>query len=131
MAQVRLDDVNAGEDDIQRSKEDTTDRVLLQPVADQDVEIPQDLLVGDVRRGRHVVLPIDQLVPFAVVGKQQEVVVCELHARIRAHHVITPGHGLIIATGSETDATSSDSGLSRKVKSAFRNVRRFVVVEVV
>ena len=39
--QVGLDDVKVGEDDIQRSNEDTTDRVLLQPVADQKVEIAQ------------------------------------------------------------------------------------------
>ena len=76
-------------------------------------------------------LSIDQLVPLPVIGKQQEVVVCELHARIRAHHFITPGHGLIIAIGSETDATSSDSELSRKEKASFRDVRSFVVVEVV
>src|SRR5688572_25759512 len=31
-------------------------------------------------------LPIDQLVPLPVVGKQQEVVVCELHARTWAHY---------------------------------------------
>jgi len=49
-----------------------------------------------VRAWRQVVVPIDQLMPFPIIGKQQEVLVGELHAG-RCLHIVTPCHALIVA----------------------------------
>ena len=51
--------------------------MLDKPVADDQVEVPQDRLMFEVGRRRHVVLPIDEFVPLPVVGELHEVVVCE------------------------------------------------------
>src|SRR5437773_9565904 len=62
-------------------------------------------------RWRHVVLPVDQLMPLPVVGKQQKVVVGELHARAGRLHRVFPGHGLIVAGCSgELRAIVAESG---------------------
>src|SRR5215510_4307826 len=53
--------------------------------------------MAHVRRGRHVVLSVDQLVPHPVFGEEDEVVVGELHARCGRLHVVAPGHRLIVA----------------------------------
>ena len=42
-----------------------------------------------VRRRRHVVLSLDRLVPLPIVGKQQEVVVGELHAGVHCPHMVS------------------------------------------
>src|SRR5437667_6532263 len=51
-----------------------------------------DRLMSENRRGRHVVLPVDQLMPLPIVGEEQVVVVGELHARAGGLHVVAPGH---------------------------------------
>jgi len=88
-----------------------SDGMRLQVGPDRPVQLPEDVLMLDVRRRRHIVLPVDQLVPFPIVWEQQEVVVGELHALRRAGtggpHVITlmaAGHGLIVASSSQMHA---------------------------
>ena len=49
------------------------------------------------RRGRHEVLPVDQLVPLPIVWEVHVVVVGELHAGISGLHRFVPGHPLILA----------------------------------
>ena len=71
----RADYVVVGEDDVEGGDEDATHRVLFEPRLNQEIEASNDLLVLDVRRRRHVVLSVDQLVALPVVGKQHEVVV--------------------------------------------------------
>lgn len=52
-----------------------------------------------IRRGRHVVLSVDQFVPLPVIRKEREIVVGELHPRIERFHRIVPGHRLIVTIG--------------------------------
>ena len=73
----------------------------------------------DVRRRRHIVLPVDQLVPLPIVWEQQEVVVGELHALRRTGaggpHVITPmaaGHALIVASSGQKHAIAFEPELA-------------------
>src|SRR4051794_14332694 len=71
------------------------------------------------RRWRHVMLPVDQLVPVPVVGEQQVVVVSELHARADRIHSITPGHWLIVASsGSTSHAELRERTRRRKARHA-------------
>ena len=61
----------------------------------------------DVRRRRHIVLPVDELMPLPIVWEQQEVVVGELHAGAGRPHVITlmaAGHALIVASSGQKHA---------------------------
>ena len=55
-----------------------------------------------VRRRRHEMLSVDQLVPLPIVGKLQEVVVGELHVRVGHAHELVPGHALILPLVSAT-----------------------------
>jgi hypothetical protein len=48
--------------------------------SDHPVEATGNALMLGVRRSRHIVLPLNQLVPLPIVGEQQKVVVGELHA---------------------------------------------------
>ena len=63
---------------------------------DQQMESAGDRLMSENRRGRHVVLPVDQLMPLPIVGEEQVVVVGELHAGAGGLHVVAPGHALIL-----------------------------------
>jgi hypothetical protein len=98
--EIGFDDIESGEGDVERCVEHLSDWMVFEPGPDEKVQIARDSLVFGIRRWRHVVLPVDQLVPHPIVGKQQEVVVGELHAR-RADrlHVVTSmarGHALIV-----------------------------------
>ena len=105
--QIRLDDIECGEDDVEGRQEDSSDRRRGQVVCDRQVQPADDGLVRQFRRRRHVVLSVDQLVPLPIFGKQQEVVVGELHARGGAgaggRHAIAPGHALILARRKAND----------------------------
>ena len=76
--QIRFNDVELREDDIERGVKDPTDGMLLEPRPQHEMKIPGDCLMLRVRRRCHVVLPVDQLVPPPVVREQQKVVVGEL-----------------------------------------------------
>ena len=58
----------------------SADGMLLQLGTASTKQIARDRLILHVRRRRHIVLPVDQLVPFPIVWEEQEVVVGELHA---------------------------------------------------
>ena len=72
---VRLDDICAGKDDIERRDEHFAasmgDDVLVQ----RDEDPTDDLLVANVWRAHLVQLPVDDLIPVAVVGERGVVVV--------------------------------------------------------
>ena len=68
---------------------DPSDRMVFQPRPDQEVQVPENPLMPDIRRRRHVVLPVNQLMPLPIVREQQEVVVGQLDARrIRLHSIL-------------------------------------------
>ena len=70
-------------------------------------EVHRNALMFDVRRRRHIVLPVDQLMPLPIVWEEQEVLVGELHAGAGRPHVITmvaAGHALIVASSGENHA---------------------------
>ena len=94
--QVGLDHVVVRKDDVEWCEEHTPSvRMRPQIERDLDVKTADELLVPQVRRGSHVVLPVDDLVPLPVVREQHEVVVGEPHVgscRGCAHRVL-PGHG--------------------------------------
>ena len=73
--------------------------------------------MANIRRGRHVMLPIDQLVPHPVVRKQQEIVVRELHARGRCLHVVPLGHALILPSSCRFGAKSCCAKFRRILRS--------------
>jgi hypothetical protein len=57
---------------------------------DSRVEASEQILMPHVRRRRHEMLSVDELVPFPIVREQQEVVVGET-MRLRAgRHGVTP-----------------------------------------
>jgi hypothetical protein len=89
--------IEVRKDHIEGRSKDAADRMLLQIYPDERTKIHHDRLVLTNRCGRHVVLPVDQLVPLPVLGKLQEVVVGELHAGIARPHRIAPSHALILA----------------------------------
>jgi hypothetical protein len=64
-------------DDIERRNEDVTDRVLLQVGGDLHHQAQDDGLMTHVGRRRHVVCPVDELVPVSVVREVHEIVVRE------------------------------------------------------
>jgi len=106
--QVRLDDVKHREAYVQRGVEHSAVRMRFQPRTDQQIQPAGNLLVPDIGRRRHVVLPVDQLMPLSVVWKQQEVVVGELHAWVGRSHVVAPGHALIVDPGGARGAPEDD-----------------------
>src|SRR5258708_24521654 len=55
-------------------------------------QVAQHVLVPHVRRWRHVMHSVDQLMPLPIIWKQHEVVVGELHARTGRLYGITPRH---------------------------------------
>ena len=64
---IRLDDIEVRDDDVERREKHFADRIRLEVIADGQVQLPQDPLVAQVGRWRHVVHPVDQLVPLPVV----------------------------------------------------------------
>ena len=72
--QVGFDDVEHREANVEWGVEDLTERVLLKPVIDWYEPLGNPLM-SDVKRRRHVVLPVDQFVPLPIFGEEQEVVV--------------------------------------------------------
>lgn len=92
-----------------------------EPGADEEVQVPQDGLMPRVRRGRHIMLPVDQLMPPPVIREEEEVVVRQLDARRIPGQVLTPRHALILPS-SATDVPGGDQG----VRAGFC-VRRFAV----
>ena len=98
--QVGLDDVEVREHDVERRDEH-------RPTWCPDVgpqqgrEVHDDRLVLRVRRRRHEVLPVDQLVPLPVVGELQEVVVGEPDVGGWWPHGVAPGHEVIVAGGAK------------------------------
>jgi hypothetical protein len=91
--QVGFDDVELGKDDVVGCVEDGADRVQSRASPNEEVEVAQEALVLRARRGCHVVLPVDQLVPLPIVGEEQEVVVGELHAWAGRFTSSLPGMG--------------------------------------
>ena len=81
--QVWFHNVELGEDDVEWREKDSPYGLLLQARSDDEVKVAQNGLVFRVRRRRHVVLSVDQLVPLPIVREQQEIVVGELQTRSR------------------------------------------------
>ena len=82
-------------------------RMRLQMDLQRQVKLAEDPLMLRVRRRRHIVLPVDELMPLPIVWEEQEVVVGELHAGAGGPHVITlmaAGHALIVASSGQMDA---------------------------
>jgi hypothetical protein len=73
---------------------------------------------------RHVVLPVDQLVPLPVVGKLHEVVVGELHARLPAGDV-PPGHSAHSTVVCEDEAEAGSTTVAGIQRDVFGNVAGF------
>ena len=88
--------------------------MAVEPVGHVEMQSAQKEFMAGVRRRRHVVLRVDELVPLPVVGKEQEVVVGELQAgadvgpHVTAHDVasavvrqVTSGYGgqLVVPPG--------------------------------
>ena len=72
--QVRLDDVELCKDDVERRHEDPSNRMLLRPRPDEEVEIAENRLVPDVRRRRHrsvVIAAAFRLKPEATLTRGQ------------------------------------------------------------
>src|SRR5205814_1433661 len=57
--QIRLDDIEVREHDIERWQEDFADRMCFQLRGDHQVEASENFLVRDAWRRRHVVLSVD------------------------------------------------------------------------
>jgi hypothetical protein len=66
--------------------------VLTQEELDLEIEPPDEHLVARNRARRHVVLPIDDLVPHPVLRKQQEIVVGEARTAINGLHRVVCFH---------------------------------------
>src|SRR2546428_352809 len=98
--------------------------MLFEVRTNQPVQIAQDPLMPRIRRWRHVVLPVDQLVPLPVVGEEQEVVVGELHAGTGRPHLVAPGHALILASRSERRAATVWAVSHPSLRAVFRAGRR-------
>ena len=80
-------------------------------------QIAGDLLVPCIRRRRHVMLSVDQLVPLPVIGEEHEVVVGELHPRMERFHGVAPGHRRIVPTETALhDLRLSECGQSRALR---------------
>ena len=73
--QIGHDDVEVRKHDIRPPVEHASNRMVFEVTPQKAEEVARDLLVSDVGRRRHIVLSVDQLVSFAIVWKQHEVVV--------------------------------------------------------
>jgi hypothetical protein len=90
-----------------------------EPAPDQQCQVDRNLLMSDVRRRRHVVLSVDQLVPLPVVGEEHEVVVGELQTRAGWFHVIAPGHRLIVAVRGAPTVPRAEPSISGGINQTF------------
>jgi hypothetical protein len=75
--EIGLDDVGRREHDVAGGHEETTAVVGPHPGREDGRKVHYHRLVLQVRRRRHIVLPVDQLVAEAVVREGQEIVVGE------------------------------------------------------
>jgi hypothetical protein len=129
--EIGLDDVEAREQHVERREEDSTDRMVPKPGADREVQVAGDCLVPEIGRRRHIVLPVDQLVPLPIVGKEQEVVVGELLPGVRGLagrlgvHVVAPGHALIVRAAG---ARRTPHGYPRFFPVFWHGVRRSALI---
>ena len=94
--QIGLDHVEVGEHDVEGRHEDAAQGLTPQVRPDEAVQVAGNRLVFRVRRRRHDVLPVDQLVPLPVVGKLEEVVVGEPDVGGWWPHGVAPGHEGIV-----------------------------------
>src|SRR5438093_8716113 len=87
--EVGFNDIEIGEHDVQRRHKGFTNRILLEVHSKQREETSADPLVFGIRRWRHVMLAVDDLVAPSIIGKVHEIFVRKLDGRrpFRSYHV--------------------------------------------